>query len=690
MNLQSWIDNVARALKCPAVTAGVTHRARRLATFFLNRMIFKMAQMKSVFAVLVAMMAPVCVVSAQTNYYTANGTEYPVVGALPGDQMFPEVSVSGGGGFVVWQDNATDGDGLGISAQRLDSSLSPFYGSFRVNADGAGDQQNPQVALLQNGGSVFVWQGGSAGNQHIYTRFLAPTGTFLTTNDVLVNSFTNSQQLNPGVAVLSNSNVVFVWSSYNQAASNSMQDVYGQIFSQAGVKLGGEFLINQFTAYNQRTPAVAPLANGGFAVTWVSEQQRVIAVTNQSGADAASLIYPSVDIYARLYNNQAAPLGNEFLVNTDNNVCANPSIAEGGDGGFMVAWGEQNLTAPTNGWDIYARPFSGFGTGGTQNLVNLYQYGDQYAPKIAALHTDYLIAWTSLAQDGSGSGVYGRIVRSNGTLPEGEFLINTTTVSSQMLPAVASDGNSQFEVVWSSFSAGSKTFDLFGQRYSDNAAVLPVMSAPYIWAPFVVSNGVYQPQLTVSWSGVPGISVSNYEVFLDGSTSPTAIVTSNQWVMTAANGLTASSTHVFQLNYVTTDGRSPAISPATSGTTWSTCNYMNSGIPCDWVAQEYGTNAWPYNVSTPLAPGGPTLLQVFLSGGDPLDSTTWLHTTLENTTQGLYVHWNCKPGFTYQVQTTANFTTWQNWGAPRFAATTEDSINVGSGSAGFYRVMLLR
>ena len=32
-------------------------------------------------------------VFAQTNYYTTNGTEYAIVGQLPGDQVWPDVAV---------------------------------------------------------------------------------------------------------------------------------------------------------------------------------------------------------------------------------------------------------------------------------------------------------------------------------------------------------------------------------------------------------------------------------------------------------------------------------------------------------------------------------------------------------------------------------------------------------------------
>src|SRR5208282_6653003 len=113
-------------------------------------------------------------VLGQTNYYNTNGTEYAIIGSLPGDQIWPDVAVTPTGGFVVWQDNATDGSGWGVSARRLDSTLSGTLSTFRVNAQGTNDQENPRVALLKNGGAVFVWQGGVEGYQHIFARFLTP------------------------------------------------------------------------------------------------------------------------------------------------------------------------------------------------------------------------------------------------------------------------------------------------------------------------------------------------------------------------------------------------------------------------------------------------------------------------------------------------------------------------------------
>ncbi len=630
-------------------------------------------------------------VSAQTNYYGRNGAEYAIVGSLPGDQVYPDVALTPSGGFVVWQDNATDGSGWGISAEALNSTLSGTLSTFRVNVQGTNDQENPRVAMLRNGGAAFVWQGGKAGFQHIYGRFLSATNTFLTTTDLVVSTFTNGFQGNPALAVLNNSNVVAVWSSFDQVRSNSLLDVYGQLLSPAGQKIGTNFLINQFTNFNQRHPAVAALATGGFVVAWVSEQER--STTPNWGSNtvyygASSVPLPSVDIYARLYNSNGVAQDNEFLVNTDVNPAANPAVAAAADGSYMVTWCAKDLVNPTNSWDIYARSFTN-AAGGAVVRVNTRLYGDQYVPRISVIGGDYLIVWTSLGQDGSREGVFGQFVHEDGSPVGGEFQVNATWLGQQMEPVVASDGADQFLVVWTSFTFTSSGMDLFAQRYLNVGAILPPIDAVYVWAPFSLSNGVYQPQLRVYWPPLLGISISNYEVYVDGAVAPTGLTTSNSWTMTAANGLTASSTHSFTVDYVTTAGHRSPSSPSVRGTTWSGLNYY--GIPYEWMEEYYGLNiaSWP-SVNVPLAPGGPTLMQVFLSGGDPTKPGTWLVSTLIRTGQGMFLSWNTQPGFTYQVQVTTNFTSWINVGSPRFAAGNTDSINVGAGSAGYFRIVLVR
>src|SRR5262249_29621139 len=131
----------------------------------------------------------------QTSYVT-NGSEYAIAGALHGDQVHPALALNSSGGYLAWEDAFTDGNGLGISALRLDSSCSGVLSPFRVNQNGTNDQQNARVSLLKGGGAAFVWQGGKKGYQNIYARFLSAGNTWIT-GDVLVNTYTNKSKLNP-------------------------------------------------------------------------------------------------------------------------------------------------------------------------------------------------------------------------------------------------------------------------------------------------------------------------------------------------------------------------------------------------------------------------------------------------------------------------------------------------------------
>ena len=697
MNLLSLNNIVAGITKCTAerIFRQYSHRGVLSPRLMISQRVY--ASLVSGL-MLVVMLSLSTTAQSQTNYFGPNGTEYAVIGSLAGDQIYPDAAVNTAGGLVVWQDNITDGDGWGISARRLDSTLSGNLGVFRVNVAGAGNQENPKAVLLKNGGGAFVWQGGLPGAQHIYARFLSASNTFLSTTDILVNSSTNSFQISPAAAVLNNSNVVVVWASYRQAGLNSMQDVYAQILSPTGAKVGSEFLVNQFTDFNQRSPSVAAQPGGGFIVVWVSEQQRVAPAslgTNTAYVSASAISTPSVDIYARMFGASGSPAGNEFLVNNNFNPCATPAVSVATDGSFLVAWTAHDSVILTNSWDIYARSFNSAGAGGSVITVNTRMYGDEFSPRVSAIGSEYLVVWTSLGQDGSREGVYAQFVHKDGALIGNEILVNKTTASQQMYPSVASDGANQFFVVWSSFTGLPNQFDLFAQRYLSTSALLQPLSAPYVWNPFTVVSNVYQPQLVVSWTPLLGLAISNYEVYVNGSSVPTGLTTSNQWTMTTAHGLTVNATRSFQVDYVMMDGRRAPISASTSGTTWGGLNW--GGIPYEWMAVffggyyngNYNTSFWP-QPTTRIAAGGPTLKDIFISGGNPYDSSTWLKQSLVKTPQGLFLNWNTQLGAMYQVQSTASLTGWLNVGSPRFAAGTNDSIYVGGSPVGYYRVILLR
>src|SRR5215471_19160929 len=68
-------------------------------------------------------LAAICLAPAafgQAASYALQGGEYKIGGAMAGDQVRSHLAMKSSGGYRVWQDNRTDGDGLGISALRLD------------------------------------------------------------------------------------------------------------------------------------------------------------------------------------------------------------------------------------------------------------------------------------------------------------------------------------------------------------------------------------------------------------------------------------------------------------------------------------------------------------------------------------------------------------------------------------------
>jgi len=384
---------------------------------------------------------------------TPLGGEFSILGARTGDQVLPSLALSATEAVLVWQDPFVDGAGQGIGMTILDNN---YAGGaiLAANKTATGNQINPQVKLLKNGITIVVWQSSVLGSPDIFARLWK--GNKPLTADIRVNAYLVDQQIDPVVDALADGGAIIAWASYGQ--DGSLWGIYARRFNAAGVAATPkEFLVNQYTQYNQRNPAVATLANGNYVIAWVSEQQRFAA---------------SADIYARVFTSGGMPVTDEILLNSGNRPCASPALAPLSGGGFTAAWSQKDTIA-SNSWDVWARPFSATGAPlGEELRINAYLYGDQYRPKLASAPNGILAVWTSMGEDGSYEGVFGRYILGGVAASGPEFQVNTTVASKQIHPTVAWNGVDRFVVIWSSFS-GASGFDLFGQEYVLSGAASP-------------------------------------------------------------------------------------------------------------------------------------------------------------------------------------------------------------------------
>ena len=269
------------------------------------------------------------------------GAEFRINTLIEGSQGRPAVVSDPVGNFVVvWEGFKQDGSSLGIFAQRYESTGAPLGGEFRVNTYTTGTQYLPTVASDAAGNFVVAWvdrtQDGSTDG--VFAQRYASMGSPLGT-EFRVNTFTALNQFWPSLAVDAAGNFVVVW--YSWAQDGSSFGVFGQRYASTGAPLGPEFRLNSYTGSAQWFPSVASDSAGNFVSVWES--------LDQDGDREG--------IFGQRFDAAGAPLGGEFLVNTNTlNVQEKPVVASDGAGHFVVVW--YSLNQDGSGWGVFGQRYS--------------------------------------------------------------------------------------------------------------------------------------------------------------------------------------------------------------------------------------------------------------------------------------------------------------------------------------------
>ncbi len=340
---------------------------------------------------------------------------------------------------------------LGFSS--VTRAQTPAGGEFRVNTFTNSYQTHPLVAVGPRGDFLVAWtsfgQDGSSSGVFAqrYDALGAPQGT-----EFRVNTTTGAVQYGSDVAVDALGNYVVVWISSGPGQDGSGPGIIGRVLSPAGVALTPEFPVNAFTPGEQDWPSVAALPGGGFVVVWES-----------AGQDGSSYA-----VVGRRFDSRGRPLGGDFLVNTFTPGQQNaPRVASDAAGNFVVVWHSNGQDGSFLG--VFARRFNAAGVPLSGEFqVNVTTLNYQRFPVVSAVRDGrFVVAWEDSVRDGNRFGIFARSYDAAGNPASGEFQINVYTTDHQHTPVVTNYGNGSFLAAWYSQDQVMPfpNQDVFGRQY---------------------------------------------------------------------------------------------------------------------------------------------------------------------------------------------------------------------------------
>jgi VCBS repeat-containing protein len=187
------------------------------------------------------------------------GSEFLVNTQIIGPQTSPSVTGLADGGFVVtWQ---------GGGAQLFDETGAKIGGELAI---GGG---RPTITGLANGGFVVTWQDtngalGDASGEGIKAQIFDSLGAAVT-GPFQVNSQVLGSQVEAVITADASGGFVVSWVETNSALGDGDgTSIKAQAYDAAGAKVGEEILVNSWTASDQVEQAIAGLSDGRIVITW--------------------------------------------------------------------------------------------------------------------------------------------------------------------------------------------------------------------------------------------------------------------------------------------------------------------------------------------------------------------------------------------------------------------------------------
>lgn len=199
----------------------------------------------------------------------AQGGELVVNSYTQGYQGNTSVAVDDSGNFlVVWESQGQDLSDKGVYGQLFDSAGTPVGDELQINTTTAANQNDPRITA-RDGGFAVAWESDlqDGSEETTILQFLDSMGA----NDgseMVVNTQTLGDQEDPAVAVLDDGTFAVAWES--DAQDGDGEGIFVRVFDSNGSPISGEMQLNSYTSGDQENPRLAPDGAGGFLAVWSS------------------------------------------------------------------------------------------------------------------------------------------------------------------------------------------------------------------------------------------------------------------------------------------------------------------------------------------------------------------------------------------------------------------------------------
>lgn len=252
-----------------------------------------------------------------------------------GSKFAPSLATGVDGNVFMTFENATTKNIDGV-VLRPDGTLETLPGAVTVNT--AGEQINPESAVLKNGSFVTVYDNDD-GNARI---MLTTANGAAIKADFGIPDASNIQN-DPHVAALADGGFVVTWTK--QFGGGDF-DIRAQMYNADGSLRGSIIGVETRSDTAARDSSVTGLANGGFVTTWRE--------TPAAGGPPK--------IVMQVTDANGSPVGGQILVDNLGSIKEKPKIVSLADGGFAVAYTDNGWDPVSSGTDVTLRIFNADGT----------------------------------------------------------------------------------------------------------------------------------------------------------------------------------------------------------------------------------------------------------------------------------------------------------------------------------------